>query len=248
MKINKFKKVGKSKYKIIFDNTDITLYEDVILKYDLLIKSEVDIDLIDKIIKENEHYDAFYSALNYIEIKMRNKKEIYNYLIKKEYSNALINKVIDRLITLNILNDKQYISAFINDKVRLSNDGPFKIKRLLLEQEFNESDIDSYLNSYDDSLWEDRIKKIVNKKKNLMNNKSYYMFITKLKIDLYNLGYDKNMIDNILCNIKYESNALDKELTRALKKYKDDKNKLINYLLRKGYSYDEINEKLKNLI
>ena len=31
MKINKFKKVGKSKYKIIFDNTDITLYEDVIL-------------------------------------------------------------------------------------------------------------------------------------------------------------------------------------------------------------------------
>ena len=75
MKINKFKKVGKSKYKIIFDNTDITLYEDVILKYDLLIKSEVDIDLIDKIIKENEHYDAFYSALNYIEIKMRNKKE-----------------------------------------------------------------------------------------------------------------------------------------------------------------------------
>ena len=40
MKINKFKKVGKSKYKIIFDNTDITLYEDVILKYDLLIKSE----------------------------------------------------------------------------------------------------------------------------------------------------------------------------------------------------------------
>ena len=41
MKINKFKKVGKNKYKIIFDNTDLTLYEDVILKYDLLIKKEV---------------------------------------------------------------------------------------------------------------------------------------------------------------------------------------------------------------
>ena len=54
MKINKFKKVGKNKYKIIFDNTDLTLYEDVILKYDLLIKKEVDLDLIDKIIEENK--------------------------------------------------------------------------------------------------------------------------------------------------------------------------------------------------
>ena len=60
-----------------------------------------------------------------------------------------------------------------------------------------------------------------------MNNKSYYMFITKLKNDLFNLGYDKYMIDNILSNIKYESNALEKDLNRALKKYKDDKNKLI---------------------
>ena len=81
-----------------------------------------------------------------------------------------------------------------------------------------------------------------------MNNKSYYMFITKLKNDLFNLGYDKYMINNILSNIKYESNALEKDLNRALKKYKDDKNKLINYLLRKGYSYDEINVKLKNLM
>ena len=50
MKINKFKKVGKNKYKVIFDNTELTLYEDVILKYDLLIKNDVDIDLIDKIV------------------------------------------------------------------------------------------------------------------------------------------------------------------------------------------------------
>lgn len=81
-----------------------------------------------------------------------------------------------------------------------------------------------------------------------MNNKSYYMFITKLKSYLFNLGYDKYMIDNILSNIKYESNALEKDFNSALKKYKDDKNKLINYLLRKGYSYDEINTKLKNLV
>ena len=86
MKINKFKKVGKNKYKIIFDNTDLTLYEDVILKYDLLIKKEVDLDLIDKIIEENKYEDAFETSVSYIEIKMRNRKEIIDYLRKKEFN------------------------------------------------------------------------------------------------------------------------------------------------------------------
>ncbi len=245
MKINKFKKVGKSKYKIIFDNTDITLYEDVILKYDLLIKSEVDIDLIDKIIKENEHYDAFYSALNYIEIKMRNKKEIISYLKKKEFNDEIINETINKLEKLNLLNSKSYIQAFVNDKINLSSDGPYKIKKSLLEFDFNEEDIDNYLNTIDENIWLEKLKKIANKKKSIMKSKSYYMFVSKMKNDLYNLGYDKYMIENVLSNIEYDSNALSKDLEKASKKFKGDKTKIINSLLRKGYSYEEINTSLK---
>ncbi len=245
MKINKFKKVGKSKYKIIFDNTDITLYEDVILKYDLLIKSEVDIDLIDKIIKENEHYDAFYSALNYIEIKMRNKKEIISYLKKKEFNDEIINETINKLEKLNLLNSKSYIQAFVNDKINLSSDGPYKIKKSLLEFDFNEEDIDNYLNTIDENIWLEKLKKIANKKKSIMKSKSYYMFVSKMKNDLYNLGYDKYMIENVLSNIEYDSNALNKDLEKANKKFKGDKTKIINSLLRKGYSYEEINTSLK---
>lgn len=245
MKINKFKKVGKSKYKIIFDNTDITLYEDVILKYDLLIKSEVDIDLIDKIIKENEHYDAFYSALNYIEIKMRNKKEIISYLKKKEFNDEIINETINKLEKLNLLNSKSYIQAFVNDKINLSSDGPYKIKKSLLEFDFNEEDIDNYLNTIAENIWLEKLKKIANKKKSIMKSKSYYMFVSKMKNDLYNLGYDKYMIENVLSNIEYDSNALSKDLEKASKKFKGDKTKIINSLLRKGYSYEEINTSLK---
>lgn len=245
MKINKFKKVGKSKYKIIFDNTDITLYEDVILKYDLLIKNEVDIDLIDKIIKENEHYDAFYNALNYIEIKMRNKKEIISYLKKKEFDDKIIKETIDKLENLNLLNTKSYIQAFVNDKINLSSDGPYKIKKSLLDFDFNEEDIDNYLNTIDENIWLEKLKKIVNKKKSIMKRKSYYMFISKMKNDLYNLGFEKYMIDDVLSNIEYDSNALNKELEKADKKFKGNKTKIISSLLRKGYSYEEITSSLK---
>lgn len=246
MKINKYKKVGKNKYKVYFDNNEIILFEDVILKYDLLLLKDVSLELLDKIIDENKFYEAYDMSLNYIETKMRNKSEIIKYLKRKDYSDELINKVISKLVDLKILDDKLYIQAFINDKINLSNDGPYKIKKSLLELEFNENEIDNYLNNFDESIWENKLIKIVNKKKKLMDNKSYYMFITKLKNDLFNLGYDKYMIDNILVNIKYESNALEKDYNRALRKY-NDKNKIINYLLRKGYNYDEIMNILNNL-
>lgn len=244
MKINKYKKVGKNKYKVYFDNNEIILFEDVILKYDLLLLKDVSLELLDKVIIENKFYEAYDMSLSYIETKMRNKNEIIKYLKRKDYSDELINKVISKLVDLKILDDKLYIQAFINDKVNLSNDGPYKIKKILLELEFNENDIDNYLSNFDESIWKDKLIKIVNKKKSLMNNKSYFMFITKLKNDLFNLGYDKELINSVLSNIEYESNALEKDYNRALKKY-DDKNKIINYLLRKGYSYDEITSLLK---
>ena len=241
MKINKFKKVGKNKYKVIFDNTELTLYEDVILKYDLLIKNDVDIDLIDKIVEENRSYDVYETALNYIEIKMRNKKEIYKYLSNKGFDEKLINESIKKLEKAGFINNKSYITAFINDKINLSNDGPYKIKKSLLDLEFDENDIDDYLYKIDDNIWKEKLEKIVNKKKSIMKSKSYYMFINKMKNDLYNLGYDKDMIESELSKISYVSNAIEKDFEKAKKKYKDDKTKIINSLLRKGYSYEEVN-------
>ena len=78
-----------------------------------------------------------------------------------------------------------------------------------------------------------------------MKNKSYTMFINKLKLDLYNMGYDKYMIDNSLMNIEYNSNAIYKDIEKSIKKFKNDRNKIISSLMRKGYSYEEINSKLK---
>ena len=76
-----------------------------------------------------------------------------------------------------------------------------------------------------------------------MKSKSYFMFINKMKNDLYNMGYSSDMIDEYLSSIEYESNSLDKELSKLKRKY-SDKNKIINSLLRKGYTYEEIKSKL----
>ena len=244
MKVNKFKKVGKNRYKVFFDNTDLILFEDIILKYELLTK-DVDTDELDKIIEENRWYEAYDLALSYIEIKMRNKKEIIKYLENKMYDRNVIDDVLNKLDKLGLLDDKKYISAYVNDKANLSNDGPFKIRQSLIDLGFNEEDINNYIFKVDREVWSNKLDKLINKKKNLMRTKSYFMFINKMKNDLYNLGYDKDMIEEKLSKIDYESDALERDFEKALKKYKDDKNKLISYLLRKGYSYEEINSYCK---
>ncbi len=245
MKITKFKKTGKNKYKVFFNNTDLTLYEDIILKYDLLIKSDVSEELIDKVIEDNRNYEVYDVALSYIEVKMRNRKELYKYLINKGYEDRIVNETIKKIESLGLLDKKAYITAFINDKTNLSSDGPYKIKNALLDLDFDENDIDDYLYKIDREVWSNKLDKLINKKKNLMKSKSYYMFINKMKNDLYNLGYDKDMIDEKLSKIEYESNAIDKDFEKTYRKYDGDKKKVTSSLLRKGYSYEEINSKFK---
>lgn len=245
MKITKFKKVGKNKYKVFFNNTDLVLYEDIILKYDLLIKSDVDEELIDKIIVENRNYEVYDIALSYIEFKMRNKKELYNHLINKGYEEDVVNKTIDKIETLGLLDKKAYITAYVNDKTNLSSDGPYKIKNALLDLEFDENDINDALYKIDREVWSNKLDKLINKKKSIMKSKSYYMFINKMKNDLYNLGYDKDMIEAKLSSLEYESNAIEKDFEKSYRKFNGDKKKITSSLLRKGYSYEEINSKFK---
>ena len=117
---------------------------------------------------------------------------------------------------------------------------------MLIDYDFSEEDVDEYLNKIDSSIWKEKLSHIIEKRKKLMKNKSYFMFINKLKNDLYNLGYDRYLIDELLSNISYESDSLKKEYEKVSRKFKGERNKIISSLLRKGYTYEEINSFVKN--
>lgn len=84
MKINKFKKIGSNKYKIYFDNESLIVYEDVILKYNLLYKKDIDNDLLIEINKENYKSSIYDVSIKYISVRMRSKKELEEYLKKEK--------------------------------------------------------------------------------------------------------------------------------------------------------------------
>lgn len=248
MNIIKFKKIGKDKYKVYFENEELTLYEDVILKYNLISKKNIDLDLLDKVLESNKYYEMYNLALNYISFKMRSSSEIREYLIKKDASNEIIDNIIHDLYNKNVLNDKLYITSFINDSINLKDIGPLKIKNELIKKGFDENIIDEYLNKFKDNVWEDKIKKLI--KKYLLNKKlSTNMIKLKILNDLNIKGYSKEMIYPLLDNISLDDeNNIKEEYKKAYKKYsikykdRELNNKITNYLLRKGYNYSDINK------
>ena len=77
MKIEKYKKIKEDLYRVLLDNGEIIdIYEDVILANNLLYKSEIDQNLLDKINIENNYQLAYNISVKYIMVRLRSINEI----------------------------------------------------------------------------------------------------------------------------------------------------------------------------
>lgn len=251
MKIKKYTKLKGNKYSILLDDITITLYDDVIVKYELLRKKEIDDKLFEEITTYNDKLEAYYKALKYITKKLRTEKEVFDYL-DKEYRKSVIKETIERLKKEGYLNEEFYLKCYINDKINLSNDGPNKIKKDLIKLGLDEEMIIVYLEEINDEIWLDKIEKIIKKRMNSNKNYGVNKLKEKLIYDLGNLGYYKWMCDEKLNDITFkpDDDILLKEYFKIynslVKKYegKELKLKIINKLLTKGFNYADI----KNIV
>ena len=249
MKINKIKKNGK-KYKIILDNgLEIKTFDDVIINNNLLYNKIIDDELLDKINKENEYYDVYNKVLNLISKRIRSEKEISEFLDKY---NVDKNKIIDKLKSINLINDKNFAKAFISDRINLSNDGIDKIKTDLLKHNIDINLIMEEIAKIDDDLIDKKIEKLIIKK---TKNSNYSGFKLKYKVvnELINLGYDKSKIVEIYDNLNIKNddviiNEYNKLYNKLSKKYQDKEleYKINMKLYNKGFTKEEIENIQKN--
>ena len=250
MKITKYTKLTSGKYKVILeDNSSIFLYEDIILNNNLLLKKQI--EDIEKIKQENNMYEIYYISKKYINKKYVSKKELKVYLKKKKYLEKDINETIKKLEENNILDEKDYCRAYINDKLSFSNDGPNKIKKNLLKNGISEELIDDVM-EIDFKFIYNKLNNLIDKKIKTINNYSGNVLKQKLIHYFINLGYDQRIVEEILINKDlYKKEEGIKEYNKLLKKYS---NKYSDYELEniirqklyvKGFKYDEIKKQMK---
>ena len=232
MKIVKYNKINGNKYEVYLENNEkIKLYEDVILKEELLLKKEI--DDVSKILEINSKYEIYEIALKYLNHHVISIKGMKDYLLKKKYLEEDVNKTIDKLIKNGYLNDSYFAKCYINDKINLTNDGPLKIIKYLEDNNI-EREVYSEIIDKEDEIWFSRIKKYLEKQAKL-NKKSSYYFKNKMMVNLINLGYEKEMINSCLSNITIDNQE-------ELKNIEKDK---IRKKLEKKYSGNELERKIK---
>lgn len=253
MEIKKFKKLKNNIYELELDNGSLVkLYDDVIVKYSLLINKKIDSKLLDEITKYNTSLDAYYLSLKYISKKLRCEKEIEKYLTKLEFNKDVIDKTISKLNKDGYLKHDIYIKSYINDIYNFNNYGPDKIIFNLRELGFNLNEIEPYL---EDKDFRSKAIKIIDKKVKANHKLSNYMLKQNISNYLINLGYPKDIFYDYLDNIKINNkDILVKEASNYIKKYsKKYENKELLYfvkdkLYKKGYNSNEIDEVLNELL
>lgn len=237
MRIIKYKKGSKGLYKVELDDGRVlSLYEDVILKFDLLLKKEIMDSDLDSINKYNLECDVYYVALNNIKSRFKSEFELRNILKKKEYSDEYIELAINKLIKQGYLNDRLFARSYINNQMLTTSRGPLRIQRDLLDKKIDYNVINEELSVFSEEEQMMKIKKIISKKIQSNHSRGGYVLKQKVVNDVKLLGYDSLVISRVISEFDFSSN--DEDI--AKKEY----NKLYKRLSHR-YSGDELERKIR---
>lgn len=195
---------SKEVFEVVFeDETKLLLNYNIFEKY----KVSVDMDFSETEIQEMKYFSdierAKSRAINYISGKLKTKYEVRLKLKDKDFTEDIIDEVIDILEKEEYLNDRLYCEVFIEDKKQLNGYGKNKIKSLLIQKGISKSVFEDFLDEFEYEEEFDNALKMGIKKLNLLSNEE----------DIFK-----------------------------------KKQKLINYLAYRGFSFDVINDVLREIL
>lgn len=248
--IVRYKKKNMNSYVVTFSDCSVILYDDVIIKHELLLKKKLSDKEYEEILKENKALASYYEGVSFLSRKERTEKEVVAYLKKKEYGKESIENAITRLKEENLLNEERYVDCFLKGSIKFSTDGPGKIKRKLLDLGIQEDLIEKELSCIDDSVWLEKVQKLVDKKVSSNHKDSVNALKQKLGNYLYQKGYSKEYFTDVLdsFNIKNSYELLEKEKNKLVQKLsrkyarKELEFQVKRKLYQKGFSKEEIDE------
>lgn len=248
MQVEKYKKMRDGKYKVFFSNgKEMLLYEDVILKYELLLKKEIDTKKILNIISYNQECDVYYKALFYIKNRLRSYKEVKDYLKKYEFPLEMIDCSLERLQKQGYINDRQYASSFLHEQLITTSRGPNKIAYELEKKGIDREIIDETLACYTKEEELMKLQKIITKMIRGNKNKSRFALQKKIEQHLLQQGFHKENIDAMLQTISLPSDQklyqkeYDKYYQKLQKKYSGEEleYQVKRKLYQRGFRYED---------
>ena len=208
MTIKMFKMKQKGLYELVMDNGKIySFYEEIILKYELLLSKKIDDKLLPSLLEENKKYECYYKGLERLNKKAETKSSLARYLLGKGYNDKEIEFVTEKLESQGYLNDSNYASSYVNNKVLTTSWGKGKIKKQLLQKGVSENDCDNALESYSKDIELEKLVKRINKKIRSNHDKSNRVLKMGLENDLVSEGFSKELIGKALSEADFSDDS-----------------------------------------
>lgn len=221
MNIVRFKRKSNGKYIIYFDNKlEYELCEEVILKYELLLKKDIADQKLEQLTSENMLWNCYYDALKLINKFPKTKNELFSSMQKKGYNKESCDFAIVTLEKQGYLNDASYAKSYVHHKIITSSYGPARIRKDLEQKGICQEDCVAALFEYDEQLQEEKVKKIIMKKISSNRSKSSVALKRKLINDLLYDGFEREVINRVIscCNFKESEDIAKREYEKIYKK------------------------------
>ncbi len=248
MKILKYKKGTKGRYKVFLeDGKEFVLYEEVILKYQLLLSKEIDEKMMIEVDQCNQEWDVYYVALHSIENRYKSIYELRMSLLKKEYPMELVDQAIEKLIQQGYLNDRSFAKSYINYQMITTNKGPYKIMKELNEKKIDSDIIEEEIKVYGEEEQLDKIHKLIQKGLKVNHSRGGVVLKQKIYNDCKLMGYDISLLNQAFSEYSFDNNQeiakkeYDKYYRKYSRKYSGEEleRKIREKMYQKGLQYEE---------
>ena len=171
---------------------------ELVIKHQLKKGIQIDEEQLKEMILEDEKGVAPTKAIKYIGSSLKTKKQIKEYLKKKEYNDISIDYVIDKLIEYKYLDDFAYAKSYI--LTYSSKYGKMKLVSQLKCKGVDENIIEDV---FCEVTPKDSIVNTANKY--LKNKEITKELLVKLNRFLYSRGYEYEEINRLIEKIKEEN-------------------------------------------
>ncbi len=133
-KIERQKKRPSRKSIFIDGSFAFGVSDDILLKLALHEGALLDEGMIEKIIASDHEETAKQKALRFLAIRPRSKKEIRDYLLRKEFSAEIAERVIERLESLTMLDDVAFARMVCRDALAKKPAGAKMLRQMLIRK------------------------------------------------------------------------------------------------------------------
>ena len=193
-------------------------------------------------------------AIYFISFQARLSSEVQDFLKKKGASNKQVNDLLEEFKKSNLLNDEAYVSSYIDSAINYDYDGPYKVRDKLLKKGAASDIVHQYLDKYTREIEREKLVYLVEKECQYKIKKPLQKTLSSLKHKYQTKGFHLDVVDDVLDQYKEdlrmqidEEYLLEEEIKKLPKKMflKENRQKLVAKLMRKGYSYSLIKEIVK---